>query len=156
MSSMEVRIVRLEPQHVAASYGFGPGPEPIAWEKLSAFIARQGLDKDGQAHRYFGFNNPSPSAGSPNYGYEQWITVDPSVQPDGEIKIKDFPGGLYAVTRCKLGNITQVWHQLMAWREKSPYRGAGHQWLEEALNPPIGQQIDEHTMELDLYLPIAG
>ncbi len=154
MSDIDVRIVRLEPQHVAASYGFGSGPEPIAWQKMAEFVKGKGLNKDGQAHRYFGFNNPSPSAGSPNYGYEQWITIEPGVEPTGDMKIKDFGGGLYAVTRCQLRNITQVWHQLFLWREKSPYRPANHQWLEEVMTAPIDTEINE-DVEIDLYLPIA-
>ncbi len=35
MSDNNVRIVKLEPQRVAVSYGFGSGPEGIAWEKLT-------------------------------------------------------------------------------------------------------------------------
>jgi AraC family transcriptional regulator len=155
MSDINVRIVRLEPQHVAMAYGFGASPESIAWEKLLAFVKTSGLDKDNQAHRYFGFNNPSPAPGSPNYGYEQWMTVGPEAKGEGEIKIKDFGGGLYAVTRCQLTHITEVWKQLVGWREKSRYRPAHHQWLEEAITNPLEREIDGDA-ELDLYLPIAG
>ncbi len=155
MNDNDVRIIRLEPQHVAVSYGFGKGPENIAWEKLLAFVKAKGLGQDGQSHRYFGFNNPSPAPGSPNYGYEQWITVGPEVEAEGEIKMKDFGGGLYAVTHCKLSHITEVWMQLIDWREKSRYRSANHQWLEECLTPPIDRPIEPEQMEFDLYLPIA-
>jgi len=154
MSDISVRIVRLEPQRVAMSYGFGTGPEGIAWEKMLAFVRAKGLDKDQQAHRYFGFNNPSPAPGSPNYGYEQWITVGPEVEGDDEIKIKDFGGGLYAVTHCKLEHITDVWMQLVDWREKSRFRQANHQWLEEIITDPTAHEIDG-TMEFDLFMPIA-
>jgi AraC family transcriptional regulator len=153
MSDINVRIIRLEPQHVAMSYGFGSGPEGIAWEKMLAFVYAKGLDKDLGAHRFFGFNNPSPAPGSPNYGYEQWITVGPEVQGDGEVKLKDFSGGLYAVTHCHLAHITDVWMQLVGWREKSRYRPANHQWLEEIITDPIAHAIDGDS-EFDLYLPI--
>jgi AraC family transcriptional regulator len=155
MSEIDVRIVRLEPQRVAASYGFGAGPEGIAWEKMLAFVKEQGLNTDGESHRYFGFNNPNPAPGSPNYGYEQWITVGPEVQPAGEIKIKDFGGGLYAVTHCQLSSITDVWMRLAAWREKSPYRYGQHQWLEEVISDPIKNEINGDA-EFDLYMPIIG
>ena len=154
MSDIDVRIVRLEPQRVAVAYGFGSGPEPIAWEKLITFIKANGLDKDGQKHRFFGFNNPNPTPASPNYGYEQWITVGPEVEAEGDIKIKTFGGGMFAVTSCTLRNITDVWMQLAAWREKSQYRFGSHQWLEEVLKPPLDEPITE-DMVLDLYLPIA-
>ncbi len=154
MNNVDVRIVRLEPQRVAVSYGFGPGPESIAWEKMIAFVKEKGLDRDGQAHRYLGFNNPSPAPGSPNYGYEQWVTVGSEVTATGDIKIKNFEGGLYAVAHCQLKNIFESWQALAAWREKSPYRTGNHQWLEEVLTPPLDEPITEE-MEIDLYLPIA-
>ena len=153
MTDINVRIVKLEPQRVAMSYGFGSGPENIAWEKMLAFVKAKNLDKDGQAHRYFGFNNPNPAPGSPNYGYEQWITVDPAVEAEGDIEIKSFGGGLYAVTRTKLSVITDTWMQLAGWREKSPYRFGSHQWLEEAISDPVAKPIDG-DWEFDLYLPI--
>lgn len=156
MNDNEVRIVRLDPLHVAASYGFGSSPEAIAWEKLNAFVVKRQLGNDGQEHRFFGFNNPSPSPGSPNYGYEQWITVSHEVEPDGDIQVKDFQGGMYAVTRARLVNIFDTWQQLAAWREKSHYHSGSHQWLEEAINLTPGQPIDEQQMELDLYLPIKA
>lgn len=155
MSPIDVRIIRLEPQHVAAAYGFGSQPESIAWDKMIAFVKAKGLTSDGKPHRYLGFNNPSPTPASPNYGYEQWITVDPEVEAAGDIKIKEFEGGLYAVTRCQLKNIGEVWQQLVAWHEKSQYKHGSHQWLEEALQPPLDEPSTEE-MELDLYLPIAG
>lgn len=155
MSKIEVRVIRLEPLRVAAAYGFGPGPEGIAWDNLARFIKEKGLDKDGQPHRYFGFNNPSPSAGSPNYGYEQWITVGPEIEAGSDIKIKQFGGGLYAVTHCTLDKITEVWHALASWREKSRYRSASHQWLEECFNPILDGEIEPEKLHFDLYLPIS-
>ncbi|NIW49114.1 MAG: MerR family transcriptional regulator, partial [Gammaproteobacteria bacterium] len=69
MSELPVRIVKLEPMTIASTYGFGEQPEIEAWEKLLSWAREIGLSlKD---HRFFGFNNPNPSPGSPNYGYEQ-------------------------------------------------------------------------------------
>ncbi len=105
-----------------------------------------------EEHRFFGFNNPDPSPGSPNYGYEQWLTVGPDIQPEGDVKIKNFGGGLYAVTRCKLPQITETWRRLAAWREDSRYKYGHSQWLEESLSP-AGTPLEDHV--LDIYLPIA-
>jgi DNA gyrase inhibitor GyrI len=154
MSDLEVRIIRLEPLHVAMAYGFGVEPESIAWEKLLAFFRATGLDKDQQSHRFFGFNNPNPSPGSPKYGYEQWVTVGSDVKGDGDVRIKDFSGGLYAVTRCQLAQISEVWKQLVAWREKSRYHHARHQWLEEVITDPLERPVDGDS-EFDIYLPIT-
>ena len=157
MTTPDVRIVTLPALRVAMTYGFGPGPEAIAWEKMNAFLRLSGLMQDGLPHRFLGFNNPSPTPGSPNYGYEQWVTIGPETVAQGEAKVKEFGGGLYAVMHCRLDVIGKAWQQLVAWRESSPYRHGNHQWLEEALTPPItdsGEIIPEE-IELDLYLPIA-
>jgi len=69
------------------------------------------------------------------------------------VKIKEFPGGMYAVTRFKgLSNISRVWKELVVWQEDSKYKHGQHQWLEEQLSSPD----TPHTEELvfDLYLPI--
>ena len=150
MRELDVRIVRLDPMRVAVSHGFGPSPEGIAWDKLRGWIKATGLKPE--EHRFFGFNNPDPSPGSPNYGYEQWIAVGTDVQPEGDITIKAFGGGLYAVTRCKLPQIGEAWKQLVAWRDDSQYKGGHHQWLEECISP-IDTSFDDLVM--DIYLPIA-
>jgi len=149
MGELEVRIVRLEPLHVASALGYGESPEELAWKKILAWAKSEGLLEDLTAVRFFGFNNPDPSPASPNYGYEQWITVGPEVEAQGEIEIKDFSGGLYAVTRCQgIPSISATWKKLVAWLEDSPYERAHHQWLEECL-PPLEDNV------FDLYAPIA-
>jgi DNA gyrase inhibitor GyrI len=151
MSELDVRIVQLEPMRVATAHGFGTGPEEEATQKIAAFMEAKGLTFEDV--RWFGFNNPDPTPGSPNYGYDVWITVGPDVQGEGEVTVKEFEGGLYAVTRFKdLNNIGQVWRQLVHWREDSPYRKGHHQWLENLLTQP-GTPYQE--FEFDLYLPIV-
>jgi DNA gyrase inhibitor GyrI len=151
MSELNVKIIRLEGMRVASVQGFGSGPEKQAWEKMRVFLAQQGWLADLKAHRFFGFNNPEPTPASPNYGYEQWITVGSEVMPQGDVRVKSFAGGLYAVTRCMLPIITDTWKKLVVWREGSGYKPASHQWLEECLNP----FVPDEDMQLDLYLPIT-
>ena len=157
MSELEVRIIKLEPMRVASLHGFGEQPETAAWEKLQAWAGPQGLLDDPERHRIFGFNNPNPSAGSPNYGYELWIEVGPDVGPEGEVEITNFSGGLYAVTRCKVPagqpdtHIPVTWQRLVTWREESSYKRASHQWLEQS----IPGDLPGIEFVLDLYLPIA-
>jgi DNA gyrase inhibitor GyrI len=156
MTDLDVRIVNLEPLRVASAHAYGASPEGKAWEKLIAWAKAKSLLDDPEAHRIFGFNNPNPSPGSPNYGYEFWIEVGPGVEAEGEIEIKDFAGGLYAVTRCEdLNQIGALWQRLWAWREASAYGGASHQWLEAhvAPAPSLSQPVEE--LVLDLYMPIA-
>jgi len=154
VKTLDVRIVRLEPMLVASAYGFGESPEGIAWEKLLDWARKAGLLDDVRKRRFFGFNNPSPSPGSPNYGYEQWMTAGEGAMPSGDIRLVYFSGGLYAVTRTRLAAIGQTWQNLSAWRENSSYKQATHQWLEECLTSPL-EQVPFEAMEFDIYLPVA-
>jgi effector-binding domain-containing protein len=153
MGEFEVKIVQMEPLRVASALGYGTNPEELAWNKILAFAEAKGIDRE--AARFFGFNNPSPSPGSPNYGYEQWMTVGREVAAEGEITIKEIPARRYAVARCEgLSTIGQVWRDLVLWFEDSPYKKPPHWYecLEELLTPP-GIPFDEYVF--DLYLPIA-
>ena len=153
MSELDVKIVKLEPMRVASAYGYGPQPEGVAADKMVAFLKAKGLlEEYGTKIKHFGFNNPSPSAGSPNYGYEVWVTVPPEVEPEGDIRIVEFAGGLYAVTRfTNLELIGQTWGEMVKWRDASPYKMGYHQWLENLLNP-LEKDFSKYTF--DLYMPI--
>jgi AraC family transcriptional regulator len=156
MSDLNVRIVKLPPMRVACVNGFGAGPEGQAFEKMKAWAQAHNLP--GKPHRLFGYNNPDPSPGSPNYGYDVWITVDESVQADGEARLIDFPGGLYAVTRIDVqepgDEIPVAWQKLVKWMEASKYRHGRHQWLEEHIGP-LDEMGGDQPFALDLHLPIT-
>ncbi len=153
MNSLPVRLVRLEPLQVASFHAFGPSPEGLAWEKLAAWAGLRGLLDDPERHRIFGFNNPSPTVGSPNYGYEFWLELLDGDAAKGEVTLQEFAGGLYAVTRCQgVENITPTWRELSLWLEQSSHRMGSHQWLERHL----GGADNPETMLLDLYLPLVG
>jgi len=158
MNELAVRIVKLDPLHVASFHGFGPNPEHLAAQQLAAWAGPRGYLADLAQHRIFGFNNPNPSSGSPNYGYEFWMIVGPEVMsedaPEDGVCILDFPGGLYAVARCRgVDGIGATWGRLVQWLTGSRYRHAGHQWLEEHVNAIFPVPADE--LILDLYAPIA-
>jgi effector-binding domain-containing protein len=154
VSELEVRIVQMEPMRVAVAHGYGESPELIAADKMLAFLASKGLKFEDV--RWFGFNNPNPSPGSPNYGYDVWATVGPDVEGEGDVVIKEVPARRYAVTRFKdLSNIGQVWKQLVLWFEDSAYKKPSywHECLENLLVHP-DTPYEEYVF--DLYLPIAG
>ena len=157
MNDQKIRIVELGPMRVACAHAFGGQPEFEALTKLKGWAREKGYVAHPEQQRIFGFNNLNPSPGSPNYGYEVWLTVDAEAQAEGEIEIKDFPGGLYAAyfwdgQGDPNESIPAAWSELVKWREESPYRSAGHQWLEEHLPPA---QAGQSEFTLDLYLPIA-
>jgi len=155
MSELEVRIVHLPPMRVAIARAFGDGPELEAWAKMYAWAQEKGLLDSAADTRVFGFNNPDPSPGSPNYGYECWLSIGAEEEVGSGIGEAQFPGGRYAVARCKgAHNITQTWHRLATWVENSPYSAARHQWLEEFLGPLV-EELDVGGLLLDLHHPIT-
>ncbi|MFX1474474.1 MAG: effector binding domain-containing protein [Promethearchaeota archaeon] len=151
---LKVRIVKLEPMRVASFHALGKSPEPLAAEKLIAWAKPRGMLEDPGRHPVYGFNNPDPQPGKDEYGYEFWIRVDPDFESD-EVEIKDFEGGLYAVTLCKdIGDnyekIGQTWGRLVEWLKASKYGKAHHQWLEKTLDV-----TGESEFSLELYAPIS-
>lgn len=152
MSEIEVKIVELPPMRMISAYGFGAEPENIAWEKMKAFAENNQINLEDDSVTTYGFNNPNPSKGSPNYGYEIWLPVADDVKPDGDLRVVDFAGGLYAVTNFKgLEKIGDVWRELVRWREGSKYKHVHHQWLEELLTFEV--PLEEYVF--NLYLPIT-
>lgn len=157
MEKLDVRIVKLEPMRLISVWGFGETPELIAWEKMEAFARPRGLWGDLEKHPIFGFNNPNPSVGSPKYGYELWIEVGAEVEPEGDARLIEFPGGSYAALRCEVPEggayevIPSTWAKLVAWQEESPYRMSSYLCLEQSV------KCDKPGIEfaLDLLLPIT-
>jgi DNA-binding transcriptional ArsR family regulator len=161
VKEFKAKIVKLEPMRVASVRAMSTTPEHDAWEKMRAWAEPRGLLEDLEKHPVFGFNNPDPSPGRAEYGYEFWIRVGPDVQPAGDVEIKTFQGGLYAVTTCKLKEeleseffkkegYLESWKNIVDWVKASTYKPGKHQCLEKAHEP--GASEDE--LILDLYCPI--
>lgn len=161
MTDLEVRIVKLEPMRVASVRAISESPEGEAWERMRAWAEPKGLLDDIEKHPVFGFNNPNPSPDRKEYGYEFWIRVDPDTEPEGEIEVKDFAGGLYAVTTCNLQEelaseffqtegFLEPWKKIYDWVKSSQYRHGSHQGLEKAHDPGASPE----DLVLDLYCPI--
>jgi DNA gyrase inhibitor GyrI len=162
--STKVQFVKLPPMKVASALGYGEQPETEAWNKIFSWMKAHNLLSDLSKRRFFGFNNPDPSPGSPNYGYEQWVTNPENIPAEGDIKVFDFPGGYYATLECQLLNIGEAWGELVNWQAGSKYRMAPNQCLEEALTPevllnaPEGEAFSMENvgkMRLMIYLPVS-
>ena len=139
---LKVRLERLETLPIAYTHVLSETPEEDAWRKIEAWAKPRGLLEKNAATRVFGrntypTNNPEP------HGYEFFLTVSPDIKPEGDIKMGEIPGGLYAVLRFKnLSNITEAWEYLWRWIEDNKYEHVGwqkseHGWVdgfEEHLN----------------------
>ena len=157
MTPLKVEIVQLEPMRVASTYGFGTNPEEIAWKKMEEWASPRGLLERPYSHPIFGFNNPYPTPDHPRYGYEFWISVDPDMEPEGDVRIVEFFGGLYAVARCEVeGNpasaIPATWKNLADWCKANRHPLAHHPALERFFASPV----DPEHLVLDLYCPIVS
>lgn len=162
MKDLDVKIVELESMHVASAQAIGDSPEDKAWNKMRAWAEPRGLLEDLEEHPVFGFDNPEPSPGQKEYGYEFWMKVGPEEEAEGDIKMKEFQGGLYAVTTCNLkeeleseffkkNGSLESWKKIVEWVKSSKYTMGCHQCLERAHDP--GGSVDE--LILDLYCPIV-
>ena len=154
---LKVWYVDLPDMTVASALGFGAEPEHQAAVMLNEFTAKHGFTPGSPGHESFGFNNPNPSPGSPNYGYELWCKVDPDTKPEPPVKIKQIPGARYAVTRCSgLSNIGKAWKAFSAWYED--HHGNTPQctiqcWLESLQTP---DEPDPEKWEMDLMIVVSG
>ena len=136
MSTQTMQIVKLPALRVASAWAFGPQPEPQAWQVLEEWAQKRGLLHEGA--RIFGFNNPNPAPGSPNYGYEFWLEIGADVTPgaDDKVRVADFAGGLYAMIEVDVTgdlNVTipAAWRTLDSQVAESAYHAGTHQWLEQ-------------------------
>jgi DNA gyrase inhibitor GyrI/DNA-binding HxlR family transcriptional regulator len=161
MDELKVRIVELEPMRVASVRAISETPEHDAWQKMREWAEPKGFLEDIEKHPVFGFNNPNPSPNRKDYGYEFWMRVGPDIKSEGDIKVKEFQGGLYAVITCNLKQeleseffkkegYLESWKKITDWVKSSEYEFGHHQCLERAHNPDVSAE----EMVLDLYCPI--
>ena len=147
-----VRTINLKPFKVAYAKAFGVSPELQAWEILKTWIKKNKIE-DTINTRYFGFNNPSPSKGSNEYGYEVWRTIDTDYEETEEVKFKSFEGGLYLVTTANgVYDIGETWKHLSNWAKAKGYEYGECQWVEEHII--VDENSWDDKMQFDLYYPI--
>lgn len=94
--------MKVKPMRDASIFVISEKPEREDWDKMRALAEPKGLLEDLDKHPVFGFNNPDPLPDQKEHGYDFWIRVEPKIKPEGEIQVKDFAGGLYAVTACRV------------------------------------------------------
>ena len=155
MGDLIVRIESLSRMWIASVLARGEQPEAEAWRRLRDWAYSKRLWGDFVTHPVFGFNNPSPSSGSKEYGHELWIRIGGPEAGDGAVTFKEFEGGLFAVTACKLRgdpDIAKTWRLLWDWAQAGPYRWRRSQELEKVLNP----EAAEDELILELYLPVES
>ena len=148
---MDVTITRLEPMYYASAYGYGDAPELEALRHLSDWAGPKGLLHSAETVLY-GFNNPFPTEIRPRYGYELWLGVPPGTEPEGNIRMGEFFGGTYAVTRCAgVQNLPSNWVELAVWLESSDRTPTGMPGFERYVSP-LDTPFEDFVFELCLPL----
>ena len=153
IQNSEVTVETVLPMRVACLKVISVSPEQDGRERLNQWTSAIG---HLPGSRKFGFDvEVSPAQAKAGLrGYEVWETVLETTQASGEITIRNFPGGLYAVMNLdhcfedafKL--IPDGWKDLHNWVIQSQeYQSAGHQWFEEVLPTEYGET-------LKLYHPV--
>lgn len=147
---MEVKIVELEPMRVASFRAISKSPEHEAAQMLATWAQDRGYLEDLEKNPVFGFDNPSPTKGKKEYGYEFWIKVSGDFDEEN-VNLKDVEGGRYLVTTCEsLSVIGEKWKQLANWLKTSEYKFRDVECLEKTHD----FSASEEELVLDLYLPI--
>ena len=149
MKKIDVRVVTIESMNVISFLGYGENPEMIAINSFRQWIHEQNVSIKNASTKIFGFNNPCPSIGSKNYGYEIWLSIPQDMDVPKEKKIILFPGGLYAQTPINVTTGEEIplyWEALNHWCENSDYTLGCHQWLVEFTLEP--------RFPFAIYLPI--
>ncbi len=157
MNEIIIRIVKLAPMRVAYYRAISKTPEEDAIKTIRDWGEPKGFYSNPAKHYHFGYNNPPPNPDDPQgeYGYECLISVDTNVEPEGVIKIKEIPGGLYAVARCQgVENIFPTWMYLFnEWIGTSQFERDedNEPGLEELITP---LEPMPNKWIFDLYFPI--
>lgn len=163
----DVRIVYLPPAEVASIHCYCDEPEARANEVMDQFVRESRVVEIKPDLRHYGFNHPNPSLGtppgSPDHGYEMWVTIPEGMDVPAPLTKKHFAGGLYAAHMIRMGDFHE-WSWLCEWAEKNeeyePNWGdpdCMHGLLEEHLNYINHVKLansEPAGMQLDLLLPI--
>ena len=148
-----VRLVTIPSLCAVVSHGHGRHPEMAAHERLMAWARLHGLPGDPATCLRLGRNNPRPTPGQADYGYDSMLAaVGDLPEPEGLARAT-VPGGTWAVVRCTLANIGERWEHLYRWVREHRHEPAGH-GLEELLTEP--DESRPAATVLDLWLPIRG
>ncbi len=157
---LKVRIDRLETMRAAHIHVLSDTPEEDAWKKMESWAKSKGLLEKDLETRVFG-RNTYPTENPEPHGYEFFLTVSRNIEPEGEIDMRQIPGGLYAVLRFKnLDNIRNAWEYIWNWIREKKYEHIGlqkddHGWhngFEEQINWHEGKSPSEWIFDLWVQL----
>ncbi len=142
----------VEPMWTAAFTATGTDAADKAREYLLNWAYTEDLFNDNSSHRIFAYYN-SERIGYEDFFFTMNITVDKDYKTkDPNIKLGEFKGGYYAVTKSKFKYNGWSWGQFIKWVAKSKEYDFGDYWFfeEYIIKKP---HIDMET-DMILYMPV--
>lgn len=153
--SMEVRIEKLEPQHVAFVRHVGPYEKAgVAWETLCRQLGPAGLL--GPQTHLIGLNHDDPEVTPPQkLRYDACVPVAEDFVTAGEVGVQIIEGGSYAITTHK-GPYSELKHTYATicgqWLPRHDKRFRDAPCFEVYLNDP--QRTPAAELLTDVCIPI--
>lgn len=154
--TMEVKIQTLEPMRVAYVRSIGPYEQcEAAWNQLCGWAGPKGLL--GPSTVFVGLSHDDPeSTPADKIRYDACITVDESVEPEGQVGVKEIEAVECAVVLHK-GPYTDL-HKTYAylcgvWGASSGREFGSQAGLEFYLNDP--QSTPPEELLTEIWLPLA-
>lgn len=154
-TTMEVRTKNVDAMRVAFIRKTGPYNQcEDAWSRLCAWAGPKGLLGGGA--QYLGVGHDDPQVTPPDkIRYDACVTVDPTVEGEGEVGIQTVGGGRYAVATHKgpYENLENTYAELMGrWLPQSGERLGSNLCFELYRNDP--QSTPPEELLTDIYISI--
>lgn len=152
---MDVKIEKVDPIRVAFVRHVGPYEEcGSAWQTLCSWAGRKGLF--GPNSRMLGISHDDPDVTPPEkIRYDACVTVDESVQPEGDVGVQEIPGGEYAVATHKgpYVNLKETYSKICGeWAPRSGREMKVGPCFEAYLNDP--ERTPPEELLTDVHVPL--
>jgi AraC family transcriptional regulator len=136
---LRVEVKELPALRIVFLRHVGPyGEVGATWGRLCAWAGPRGLL--GPRTRMLGISYDDPDVTPPDkLRYEAAITTDRPVEPEGEIGVRELPGGKHALVTHKgpYQDLSKTYQRLCGdWLPKSGYEPRNTPAIEDYLNPP--------------------
>lgn len=142
----------VEPMLTATYTATGKDADVKARDFFFKWADSQGFFNDTKPHRFFAYYDHE-RIGHNDFFYKIHVTVDGEFSTDNPyIKLEEFKGGYYAITKAKYSYNGWAWGEFLKWLSKSKEFDMGNYWFfeEYKLNKP---ELNMDT-EVVLHMPI--
>lgn len=154
--SLQPKIKNIDPITVIFAQAIGPYGESAskAWEMVCKYAAEKKLF--GFKTQFIGISHDDPIiTDEAKLRYDACIAIRKPIKPEGEIGVKEIPGGKYAIFRHKgpyekfMDSYSYIFG---TWMPESGYEPDDRPGLEIYINDP--EKTKPEKLQTDIYIPI--